>query len=133
MFVGFPSETPDELFDTMQFIYDNQEYIHSVHSGTFSLCKGTEIFLNPKKFDIEIEYTGLSYCEYKVKHKRGTTGKKAAEYLRYYRGTFLDKVHIAPAFVWLRDHALLRYAKIPLENDLKIRKKVPQPVPPQIH
>ena len=133
MFVGFPSETPDELFDTMQFIYDNQEYIQQVLSGTFSLCKGTEIFLNPEKFDIEIEHTGLSSPEYKVKYKRGTTGEKAKEYYLHYRISFLNQVAISPPFGRLRDHALLRYAKIPLEHDLKVRKKIPQPVRPQIH
>jgi len=131
MFVGFPSETPDELFDTMQFIYDNQEYIHKVHSGIFCICKGTEIFLNPEKFDIEIEHTGLSSPEYRVKNKRGTTGEKATKYHRYYLVSFLDQVTISPPFGRLRDHALLRYAKIPLEHDLKVRKKIPQPVRPK--
>jgi hypothetical protein len=132
MFVGFPSETPDELFDTMQFIYDNQEYIQVVHSGRFALCKGTEIFLNPEKFDIEIEHTGLSSPEYKVKYKRGTTGEKAPEYYHHYLVSFLDHVAISPSFGRLRDHALLRYVKIPLEHDLKVRKKIPQPVRPTV-
>jgi hypothetical protein len=115
----------------MQFIYDNQEYIQVVHSGRFTLCKGTEIFLNPEKFDIEIEHTGLSSPEYKVKYKRGTTGEKAKEYYLHYRISFLNQVAISLPFGRLRDHALLRYAKIPLEHDLKVRKKIPQPVRPK--
>jgi hypothetical protein len=133
MFMGFPSETPDELFDTMQFFYDHQDCIHQVHSGVFKLCEGTEIFLNPEKFDIEIIPKDVRRCDYTVVYKKGTTSKKAGSYLLYYNNKFLNEFALAPAFGKLRDHALLHYAKVPLEDYEKVRKKVPQPVRPQIY
>ena len=128
LIIGYPSEKPDELFETMQTIYDNKENIHQVQAGTYVLCKGTEIFLNPDKFDIEIEYTGFGHREYTVKYKKGSTGKKATKYYHYYLDSFLGKVALAPAFGIFRDHALLHYANIPLEDHEKLRKKIPQPV-----
>ncbi|MBF0358169.1 MAG: tetratricopeptide repeat protein [Magnetococcales bacterium] len=131
--IGFPSETPEELFETMQFIHDNQEYIHSVNLSRFGLCEGTEIFLNPDKFDIEIEHSKVDVKDYRVKHKSGTTGDKVSEYFVYYQQTFLEKISTVPTFVVLRDHALVYYANVPLEADKKVRKKAPQPVPAHIY
>lgn len=131
MFIGFPSETPDELYETMQFFYENQENIHQVHSGAYVLCEDTEIFLSPEKFDIEIECTGTNPPVYTAKHKHGTTGKKASEYHDHYQSLFLNKFSLAHSFGHLRDHALLFYANMPLEEHQRIRQKVPEPVRPQ--
>ncbi|MCP4024358.1 MAG: tetratricopeptide repeat protein, partial [Desulfobacteraceae bacterium] len=125
--IGFPSETPEELFDTMQFIYDNRDYIHQVHPGCFTLSEGTEIFKNPKKFDIEIEFDELKR-KFTPKHKQGYSGRNAKRYMNYYHKSLFTKISLIPSFAFLRDHALLRYAKIPLDDDLKLRKKVPQPI-----
>jgi hypothetical protein len=37
-----------------------------------------------------------------------------------------------PTFGTLRDHALIYYAKIPLKDDNKVRRKVTRPVPAPI-
>ena len=79
MFVGFPSETPDELFETMHFFYENQENIHQIHSGAYVLCENTEIFNDPETFDIEVECIGKNPTIYVAKHKKGTSGEKAEE------------------------------------------------------
>lgn len=131
MFIGFPSETPDELFETMQFFYDNQENIHQVHSGAYVLCEDTEIFLTPEKFDIEVECTGTNPPVYTAKHKYGTTGKKASEFHDHYQTTFLNKFSLAHSFGHLRDHALLFYANMSLEEHQNIRQKIPEPVRPR--
>ncbi len=128
MMVGFPSETPDELFETMQFIYDHSNIIHQIHIGRFGLCEGTEIFLNPDKFGIEIEFSEHNQHEFTVKHKNGTTGKNSQEYFQYYMETFLKKIGVSYAFCQLRDPALLHYVKTPLAEHEMVRKKIPQPV-----
>ncbi len=128
-FVGFPSETPDELFDTMQFIYDNKANIHQVHSGTFQLCRGTEIFMNPEKFGAKIEYFGKNVNEYKATYKQGTTTPKSEKYFLHYFETFIKKTAIVYEFGIFRDHALLYYAKYPVDQLEDIRQEIPQPVP----
>jgi len=132
MIVGFPSETPDELFETMQFIYDHKDYIHAVHAGVFLLYSGTEIFLNPEKFEIEIDFSESNKNSYAVKHKDGATGAMAGKYFAHYRTTFLDTFPITSAFVSLRDHALLHYAHTPLADHEKIRQTIPRPVPARV-
>jgi tRNA A37 methylthiotransferase MiaB len=129
LIIGYPSEKPDELFETMQTIYDNKKNIHQIHSGTFSLCRGTEIFLHPEKFDIEIKYAEHGHHEYFVKYKNGTTGQHAMKYYNYYLESFLGKLAVAPAFATQRGHALLYYARIPFVDHDTLRKEVPHPVP----
>ncbi|MBF0195328.1 MAG: tetratricopeptide repeat protein [Magnetococcales bacterium] len=126
--IGYPSETPDELFATMQFIYDNIENIHLVHSGTFCLIEGTEIFSNPEKFDIGIKQSKSDSNLYMAKHKRGTTGYKAREYFTYYLNSFIEKIADNYAFARFRDHALVYYSKFPIDTSEKRNLKVPKPV-----
>lgn len=131
MFVGFPSETPDELFETMHFFYENQKHIHQIHSGAYVLCENTEIFNEPEKFDITVECIGKSPAIYVAKHKKGTSGAKAEGFATYYQSTFLNKFTLSSSFGFLRDHALLFYASMPLEEHQKLRQRVPEPIPPR--
>ena len=128
MMVGFPTETPDELFETMQFIHKNREYIHKIHSGVFSLCQGTEIFQNPEKFDLTIKSKGVDSSQYLTEHKKGTTGNKGKLYHSHYL-KFLDQFAIIPIFGILRDHALLYYKEFSINELEKMRDDIPPPVP----
>ncbi|MCP4024354.1 MAG: tetratricopeptide repeat protein [Desulfobacteraceae bacterium] len=125
--IGFPTEMPNELFETMQFLYDNREYIHNVHSTPFQLCEGSEIFLHPEKFDMKIEFTEIDNSDLKVKYKDGSTTEKAAQYLKYYRDTFFKKLSVISEFGVLRDHALLYYSKFPIDQFEKGRREIPKP------
>ena len=127
MFIGFPTETPDELFDTMRFIYDNSRYIYAVHCGIFSVCHGTEIFNNPEKFEITIKSRVFDSFKYRAKHKKGTTGDKAQKYFEHY-STFLNGFAIVPEFGKLRDHALLFYVRYSLHELKKMRKNISLPI-----
>jgi anaerobic magnesium-protoporphyrin IX monomethyl ester cyclase len=131
--IGFPTETPDELFDTMQFIYDNIENIHCIHSGPFLLGMGTEIYLNPEQFGIDIKHSKNNPLEYRAIHKSGTTGKKSNLYFLHYLETFIKKIPIVYEFAFLRDHAILYYAKFPIDELEDVRKRVPKPIPAQIY
>lgn len=131
MFVGFPSETPDELFETMHFFYENQENIHQIHSGAYVLCENTEIFNEPEKFDIDVVQVSNNPPTYEAKHKPGTSGEKAEAYANHYQTTFLNNFTLSRSFGNLRDHALLFYANMPLDEHQKLRKKVAPPIPPK--
>jgi len=128
MFVGFPTEMPDELFETMQFLYDNRDFIHMVHSGPFNLCKGTEIFDNIEKFGMTLEYTETNEDDYKINYKSGSTSQKSMQYFYYYQSTFCDTLAVVPEFNILRDHALLYYAKFPIEVFENKYRKISRPI-----
>lgn len=50
--LGFPSETKEELMDTVKFIEKNKEYIDLVSTSLFGLQRGSKIFENPKAYEI---------------------------------------------------------------------------------
>ncbi|MBF0380545.1 MAG: tetratricopeptide repeat protein [Magnetococcales bacterium] len=131
--IGYPSEKPHELYETMEFIYNNIDNIHLVHSGPFHLCEGTEIHTNPEKFDIEIKQGANDNGSITPVYKVDTTAYKAEEYFKYYLDTFIDKVPDNYSFARFRDHALIYYAKFPIDNSEDRKKKVPKPIPARIN
>lgn len=55
LMVGFPSETPQEVLDTIEFVSENSRYIFHAGVSHFGLRKYTETYDNPDKFGITIE------------------------------------------------------------------------------
>lgn len=49
---GFPTETLDEAEETIDFILQNRNIIHSMSFGSFQLTKHSKVFENPASFDI---------------------------------------------------------------------------------
>lgn len=64
-------------------------------------------------------------------YAEGTSGENAEALATYYQQTFLNKFTLSRSFGNLRDHALLFYVNMPLEEHQKLRKRVPEPVPPR--
>lgn len=52
--LGFPTETPDEAMETINFVLEHIEHIGSMNSANFSLLNNSHVFLNKDEFDIEI-------------------------------------------------------------------------------
>ncbi|PUE29964.1 hypothetical protein B9Z39_00020 [Limnohabitans sp. JirII-29] len=50
---GFPTETPQEFADTLQFLDRNQAFISAIHRSVFSLEQGSPISKDLPKFSIE--------------------------------------------------------------------------------
>ena len=55
-FIGFPTETKEEAWQTANLLVDNQRFVSSYGFGYFSLEDGTPIFLNPKAYGIKRIY-----------------------------------------------------------------------------
>ncbi|MEK7797935.1 MAG: radical SAM protein, partial [Nitrospirota bacterium] len=51
-FFGFPGETRQEAFDSVRFLEDNKDLVHSIGFGTFDLSKHTPVAKNPEKFGV---------------------------------------------------------------------------------
>jgi radical SAM superfamily enzyme YgiQ (UPF0313 family) len=49
---GFPTETKEELLDTVGFLKRNKESIDLVSLSVFGLQEGTEIYRNPEKYGV---------------------------------------------------------------------------------
>ncbi|MBF0381759.1 MAG: tetratricopeptide repeat protein [Magnetococcales bacterium] len=124
--IGFPSEKPDELFETMEFIKNNIENIHLVHTSKFDVCEGTEIFSNPQKFGVSIEKVPHKEEKFITINKKDTTGYKINEYFQHYLKTFIEKIPDIYEFVRFRDHALIYYTKFPLDELANSQRQAPQ-------
>ena len=51
-FFGFPGETYEDAKDSIKFLEENREYIHSIGFGTFDLTKYAPIMKNLDKYGI---------------------------------------------------------------------------------
>lgn len=51
-FFGFPGETREEALDSVRFLEDNKDLVHSVGFGTFDLSKHTPVAKNPERWGV---------------------------------------------------------------------------------
>ena len=51
-FFGFPGETRDEAWSSVQFLEQNKEHVHSLGFGTFDLSKHTPVAKHPEKWGV---------------------------------------------------------------------------------
>ncbi|MEN8198463.1 MAG: B12-binding domain-containing radical SAM protein [Thermodesulfobacteriota bacterium] len=51
---GFPTETEEELLNTVTFLKENSSRIHALAMGTFVLTEGSQVHRQPEKFSIVI-------------------------------------------------------------------------------
>lgn len=51
-FFGFPGERREDALDSIRFLEENKELVHSIGFGTFDLSKHTPVAKNPEKFGV---------------------------------------------------------------------------------
>lgn len=51
-FFGFPGETRQEAYESMRFLEENKELVHSIGFGTFDLSKHTPVAKDPARFGV---------------------------------------------------------------------------------
>lgn len=51
-FFGFPGETREEALDSIRFLEEHRDLVHSVGFGTFDLSRHTPVAKNPEKFGV---------------------------------------------------------------------------------
>lgn len=51
-FFGFPGETEADARDSIKFLEDHRDHVHSIGFGTFDLSRHTPIAKNPEKFGV---------------------------------------------------------------------------------
>lgn len=80
-FFGFPGETYDEAKDSIRFLKENREYVHSVGFMTFVLGKYSPVSLEPERFGTSIYKNPEWDCalDYYFTLKEGLGIKEAME------------------------------------------------------
>lgn len=51
-FFGFPGETRDEARESVRFLEDNKDFVHSLGFGTFDLSRHTPVAKDPERFGV---------------------------------------------------------------------------------
>jgi len=112
---GFPTETKEELLETIDFLKENDVNIDLISTSVFGLQYGTYIYNNPEKFGIrnivEKERTVLGpNITYDV--ESGLTQNEASELRRKYQKT-IDKFNKYPKTMnFFREHMLIQSSKL---------------------
>lgn len=107
---GFPSETKEELLETIDFLKSNSDVIDIVSTSIFGLQKGTPIYKNPEQFCItkitEHERTVLdSKIEYEV--SSGLTNEEASHLRKGHKKTIEHINKYPKAMNYFREHLLM--------------------------
>lgn len=110
MMAGFPSETKDELLDTINFLKDNQKNIDLVSMSIFGLQKGSPIYNNPKEFGItkiNIKKRTLLDDSLTYEVSKGLSQNDAKSIIRKYKKT-IEKINKFPKQMnFFREHMLI--------------------------
>ncbi len=111
---GFPSETTEELQQTLTFLDRNKANIHALSAGTFVLTQGSQIHRAPEKFFISriwkrnnssILYPALDY-----EVNQGMTAQEVRQYFNKNQ-TFFNNISLSRRFGTYREHLLIYGAK----------------------
>lgn len=116
LIIGFPSETKEELKETMDFLYEIRNSIHSIHKGQFSLYKDSPVYENPEKFYITKMDTpdyskNSTQCAIAYEVSQGIKHSELKLYSDFYTKNYLHHfTYFSENLNILRHHALLIYS-----------------------
>lgn len=130
--IGFPSETKQEFKETLDFLYENKDNIHTIHKGAFSLERGSLVYENPSKFCITKVHLSQNPTEsIKYEVSQGIKNSEAREYIKFYTINYFQHFAVFSVFFGVfRNHALCIYSN-PDKVVLNL-KKVAVPPPNEI-
>lgn len=121
---GFPTETPAEYADTLEFLNRNQDSISAIHRSVFSLEPGSPISKNLQKFSIEETWVRASSPLGDRLAYRCSTGMSMELAANVFQNSLPFFRRFNPYAQYLanfRDHALLIYDQKPEKVDFSNR------------
>lgn len=116
LMVGYPTETVEELEDTIRFLHANRNAIDQIHSGPFLLEKGTPLYARPEEFGISKVYDrrvygGCQLVRFEVASGLRPAQSEAAE-TALRRSFFPHFNSFSQSLGSFRDHALIIYSRL---------------------
>lgn len=125
--IGFPTETAEEMRQTLDFLYDNREHIHLVMSGRFHLTRDSRIFANLADYGIIWhEEKGPNLILYKV--AQGLDHGEGARCHHFYHDRFFSKFsYFSYWHAFFRQHALVIYSNPDKVKFSVVRERIPSP------
>jgi len=107
---GFPSETTEELQQTLTFLDRNRANIHALSSGSFVLTEGSQIYREPEKFFIsriwKRKNSSILYPVLDYEVSRGMTAREVRQHFNDNQ-TFLGEISLSRRFGTYREHLLV--------------------------
>ncbi len=104
---GFPTETEEELLETIDFLKENQQNIELILISIFGLQKGTYVFDNPKEFGIiKITEKPRTVLEPQITYEvsEGLSHKEAAAMRSKYKKTIEQINNYPKSMNFFREH-----------------------------
>lgn len=128
MIVGFPSETREELWETIEFVYGHQDVIDKILAGPYVMKRGTPIYDYPETFGIAKIYVNRSLCNSQVlryEAGRGIPTELTGPMAEYLQLKVFDPVSGRHSYFGTpRNHIILFY------GEDEVRPPTPQTLPP---
>jgi radical SAM superfamily enzyme YgiQ (UPF0313 family) len=111
---GFPSETTEELQQTLAFLDHNRGNIHALSSGTFVMTEGSKVYMQSDKFFIshmwERQESSILYPAIDYTVSQGMSAKEVRQH-HIDKHSFLDKIPLSSRFGTYREHLLVYGAR----------------------
>ncbi|MCF8483306.1 MAG: radical SAM protein, partial [Rhodospirillum sp.] len=113
LIVGFPSETREEVEETLTFLHANQDHIDATVAGHFVLEMGTPAHDHHARFGIRRVYSQRTLCDHQLidYEIEGSLNQATSErYAAILRPHFMDKLCAYGPFLGTpRDHVIAIY------------------------
>jgi len=111
---GFPSETTEELQQTLTFLDRNRTNIHALSSGTFVLTEGSQIHREPENFSISRIWkhnnSSILYPALDFDINQGMTAQEVTQHFNKNQ-TFFSDISLSRRFGTYREHLLIYESK----------------------
>ena len=129
LIIGFPTETREELKQTLDFLYEHKVHIHAIHKGVFGLKFGSKVYENPEKFSIIKLYPADSSIEpVKYDVSEGIKQDESQSYVSFYAKSYFKHFKYFSNYLTVnRNHALYLYSHP--EKLIFSENRIPVPLP----
>ena len=107
--IGFPTETKEELFDSIKFVENNSKYIDLISTSRFGLQRGSKVFMYPEKYGItEIKENSRTILEGQItyKVKSGMTPEDVKKFHHRYLRSFVKINKITKVYNYFKEQTL---------------------------
>jgi radical SAM superfamily enzyme YgiQ (UPF0313 family) len=105
---GFPTETKEELMQTVEFLEENKECIDLVSTSVFGIQKGTHVYENPSLYGITIKESKRTVLDSKVEYTTTGMDRMAVRDIQKKLQSRIEKLNKFPKMMnFFREHMLL--------------------------